>query len=589
MERSVVLVNGPVVEAGGLSGAAMHELVEVGPLRLSGEVIRLDGERATVQVYEDTGGLRPGDPVHRTGGPLAVELGPGLLGGIFDGTQRPLTSLARDTGPFIARGARAPALARDRRWEFVPRAAPGTRCAGGEVLGTVQETGAVEHRVLVPPGAAGRLAWLAPPGSHRVDDPIATLEQEGGELSLTMVQRWPVRVPRPVRRRRPPSAPLLTGQRVIDVLFPVARGGAAAIPGGFGTGKTVMQQQLAKWCDAEVIVYVGCGERGNEMTDVLSELPALRDPRTGRPLMERTILIANTSNMPVIARESSIHTGITLAEYYRDMGYDVALMADSTSRWAEALREVAARTQEIPAEEGFPASLPTQLASFYERAGAVQTLSGSEASITLIGSASPPGGDFSEPVTQHTKRFVRTFWALDARLAAARHYPAIDWGDSYSRYADELGDWYRERVGVAWVAQRQEALAILAQADRVEDLARLLGREALPDSERVLLLSARLLREGFLQQNALSPADTNCPLDKQAGLLRMFLSFDRAARTAVDAGVPAARLESLDLGFLVLARETVPPDQPARLAELERRALAMIDELRIGSDGDRDD
>ncbi|MBC7262542.1 MAG: V-type ATP synthase subunit A, partial [Chloroflexi bacterium] len=500
---TVIWINGPVVRARGSRQVSMLEVVEVGDDHLVGEVIGLEGDVLTIQVYEETSGMRPGAPVYGTGMPLSVELGPGLAHSIFDGIQRPLPVLEARSGSFIGRGVHVTPLYRKARWQFTPQVKVGEHVTGGMILGVVPETAALEHRVMVPPYWEGTLVWVAPAGEYTIDEPIARLRTDSVERELTMLQRWPVRRARPYRRRLTPREPLLTGQRVFDTFFPLAKGGAAAIPGGFGAGKTVAQHQIAKWADAQVVVYIGCGERGNEMTEVLQEFPQLVDPRSGRPLMDRTVLIANTSNMPVAAREASIYTGITIAEYYRDMGYHVALMADSTSRWAEALREISGRLEEMPAEEGYPAYLAARLAEFYERAGYVETLSGEKGSISLIGAVSPPGGDFSEPVTQHTKRFIRCFWALDKALASARHFPAVNWLESYSEYLSDIADWWREQVGQDWQSMRTQAMAILNEESRLERIVKLVGPDALPDEQRLILETAHLLREGFLQQSAL--------------------------------------------------------------------------------------
>ncbi len=542
----VLWVSGPVVKASGGRGLAMYEVVEVGTDRLVGEVIELAGEVATVQVYEDTAGIRPGDPVVGQGAPLSVEIGPGLVGQIFDGMQRPLTVLKEASGPFISRGTQAAPLARERPWAFTPRLGPGAILKGGEILGTVPETPALEHRVLAPPPAAGTLVWVAPAGEYTLQEPIARLtDARGRETPLYLWHRWPVRKVRPYRERLLPAEPLLTGLRVMDVLFPLARGGAAAIPGGFGTGKTITQHQLSKWCAADLIVYVGCGERGNEMTGILTELPHLTDPRTGHALMERTVLIANTSNMPVAAREASIYTGITLAEAFRDMGYHVALMADSTSRWAEALREISGRLEEMPAEEGFPSYLATRLAEFYERAGAVITLAGDRGSVSVIGAVSPPGGDFSEPVTQHTKRFVRCFWGLDKELAAARYFPAINTQDSYSEYAGAVAPWWAEQVDPAWQELRAATLKLLQEDAQLQRIVKLIGEDALPDSQRLTLEAARWLEEGFLQQSAFDPKDMYCSPARQMQMLRLILETHRRAREVLAQGIPLYQIRDI--------------------------------------------
>src|SRR5579864_3715840 len=477
----IVRVNGPLVEIEGLKDVATAELMQLGPDRLPGEVVMMRDGTITAQVYAYTGGLQPGAPAYALGRPLSVALGPGLLGRVFDGTMRPLDA----AGDFVG----AEEAANDAsKWRFAARAAAGQNVRPGTLLGVMQETAAIEHRILVPPGISGPLTRLAPDGEHSASDPLATV----GDTTITFTSHWPVRKARPVTERLPASVPLVTGQRVLDLLYPVAKGSTACVPGGFGTGKTMLLQQIAKWSDADVIVYVGCGERGNEMADVLEELPRLLDPRTGRRLMDRTVIIANTSNMPVMAREASIYSGVTVAEYYRDMGYDAIVIADSTSRWAEALREFGSRTGQLPAEEGYPATLSSALAAFYERSGYVQTLSGSHASVTVIGAVSPPGGDFTEPVTAHTRRFVRTLWSLDRDLAYARHYPAVGWTDSFSRDAERLASWYGAHGDPAWTARRERVLALLSESDRLRSMAELVGRSALPDRERVVLLSADL-------------------------------------------------------------------------------------------------
>ncbi len=570
-EGTVVRVNGPVVEATGMDGATMLELVEVGSERLPGEVVALEGGVATVQVYEYTGGLGPGARVRPRGEPLAAELGPGLLGGVFDGMLRRLHG-AED---FLAPGARPATLPRDRRVPFEPGTAAGGDVAPGAVLGTVAETRALEHRVLVPPGTAGRLEWLAERGEYGVDDTIAVVG--GAEVSLA--QRWPVRRPRPFVRRLPVTAPLVTGQRVLDLFYPIGRGSSGAVPGGFGTGKTVLLQQIAKWCDADVIVYVGCGERGNEMADVLVELSELEDPVTGESLLGRTVLVANTSNMPVLAREASIHTGVTVAEYFRDMGYDVVLIADSTSRWAEALREVASRTGQLPAEEGYPAGLASELASFYERAAAVETLGGGEGSVTILGAVSPPGGDMSEPVSAHTRRFVRCSWSLDRDLAYARHYPAVSWRQSWSRDAEVIAEWHFLQRDSGWQERRERALSLLAEADRLEAVAQLVGAASLPASERLVLLAARLLRAGVLQQSALSPTDSYSPPEKQSALLALVLAVHDRCRRLHERGVAIERIEAADLSDVVHARDATPVDGAGEVDGIRERVLAGLEEL----------
>jgi len=541
----VTWVNGPVVRARGSRDVGMHEVLQVGPEHLIGEVIRLSGDTITLQVYEETSGLKPGTPVYTTGSPLSLELGPGLMSGIFDGIQRPLPVIEMRNGAFIPRGIQLTPLYRKQAWGFVPRVEVGRPVHGGLILGAVQETPLVEHRVMLPHGISGELTWIASEGEYTLEDEIARVATLRGERSVTMLQRWPVRKPRPSRMRLRPSELLVTGQRVLDTFFPLAKGGTAAIPGGFGAGKTVLQHQIAKWSDADVIIYVGCGERGNEMADVLRQFPELRDPHSGRPLMERTILIANTSNMPVAAREASIYTGVTLAEYYRDMGYDVALMADSTSRWAEALREISGRLEEMPADEGFPAYLPARLAEFYERAGRVITLNGDNGSVSLIGAVSPPGGDFSEPVTQHTRRFVRCLWALDKALASERHFPSVNWLESYSQYADEVGDWWEAQGYGTWAALREQALDLLQRESHLQQIVQLIGADALPDDQRLVLETARLLRQGFLQQSAMDDVDTFASIDKQMRLLSLILDFHEQAIRLIGLGCPVIVIRDL--------------------------------------------
>ncbi|MHB0868465.1 MAG: V-type ATP synthase subunit A [Chloroflexota bacterium] len=579
---TISAVDGPVVSIEGAERIGMLELVQVGEQRLLGEVIRLEGGEGTVQVYEDTSGLGPGMPVYGTGMPLSAELGPGLLGQVFDGVQRPLEVIKEQAGVFVQRGVLIPALDRSRRWPLEMRVKVGDRLAGGAVVGVVQETELIEHRVLLPPGLSGQVTWVAPGGEYAVEEPIARVASDSGEREIAMFQRWPVRTRRPYRERLLPNVPLVTGQRVIDTFFPLAKGGTAAIPGGFGTGKTVTQHQLAKWSDANVIVYVGCGERGNEMTDVLRDFPKLLDPHTGKPLMQRTVLVANTSNMPVAAREASIYTGITMAEYFRDMGYHVAIMADSTSRWAEALREIAGRLEEMPAEEGYPAYLPSRLAGFYERAGRVTTLSDQEGSVAAIGAVSPPGGAFTEPVTSHTQRFVRAFWALDRDLASARHFPSINWMDSYSQYVDEVEGWWKANVDPEWRPQRDAAMSLLHEEDRLQQIARLVGPDALPDQQRLVLLSARLIREGFLQQNALDEVDSYTTPERQDAMLRAILRFHSRGSRLIALGVPILRLSSLPVvDSLLRMRRTIPNEAVARVAQIEQDIDRQIHEIEL--------
>ena len=576
---TVERVSGPIVIAVGMADARMYEVVQVGTSRLIGEVVRTIEDRATIQVYENTTGLRPGAPVRRTGAALSVSLGPGLLGNIYDGIQRPLPAIQKHSGAWIQRGEKVEPLDAARRWPFEPAASVGQDLAAGHLFGDVLETPLVHHRLLVPPDVSGRLKWIAAKGEYTVTETVAVLGTPQGDRPLTMVQRWPVRVPRPCLRRRRADEPLVTGQRIIDTFFPIAKGGVAAIPGGFGTGKTITQHQLAKWSDAEVIVYIGCGERGNEMTQVLREFPELVDPWAGRPLMERTVLIANTSNMPVAAREVSIYTGITLAEYYRDQGRNVAVFADSTSRWAEALRELAARLEEMPAEEGFPASLPTRLAQFYERGGAVLTLEGKPASVSIVGAVSPPGGDFSEPVTQHTRRFIRCFWALDTELANARHYPSIHWLRSYSEYVEDVSAWW-ERKAPDWPALRTEAMTILQREERLQQIVKLVGPDVLPDTQRLVLWVAEVLKDGFLAQSAFEPKDMYASPERQVELLRTVLVLYRRGRALIEAGAPLARLREMKtVPQLVRVKNALGNDELGALRDFGGRVREELDAL----------
>jgi V/A-type H+/Na+-transporting ATPase subunit A len=577
----VIWISGPVIRARGSRKAGMLELVEVGEEHLVGEIIGLNGDIMTVQVYEETSGMRPGAPVFGTGLPLSVELGPGLLRSIFDGIQRPLPVIQMRSGSFISRGVHLTPLYRKDRWSFTPTVKVGDEVSGGTILGTVPETQALEHRVMVPPDIKGTLIWVAPEMEYTIAETIARVQTEHGETELSMLQRWPVRRPRPYKLRRGQTGgPLITGQRVLDTFFPLAKGGAAAIPGGFGAGKTVTQQSIAKWSDAQVVVYIGCGERGNEMTEVLQEFPQLVDPRNGRPLMERTVLIANTSNMPVAAREASIYTGITIAEYYRDMGYHVALMADSTSRWAEALREVSGRLEEMPAEEGYPAYLANRLAEFYERAGYVETQNGKLGSVSVIGAVSPPGGDFSEPVTQHTKRFIRCFWALDKSLASARHFPSINWLDSYSEYLEDVAPWWREQVGMDWLSMRNEAMEILSEESRLTQIVKLVGPDALPDEQRLTLETARLLREGFLQQNAMDDVDAYSSIQKQVRMLKLILQFHHRALVIVKHRATIAVIHKLTVvDTLIRMKALIKNDELDKLDDIAKTIDEQMDQL----------
>jgi V/A-type H+-transporting ATPase subunit A len=535
----IVKISGPVIEADAMRGAKMYDVVRVGEENLIGEIIRLDEDIATIQVYEDTNGLKPGEQVISTNEPLSVELGPGLITNIYDGIQRPLPAINKATGDFIARGVEADALDRKKKWPFTPTTKKGDKVTGGDIIGEVQETPIIVHKIMIPPTVRGTLQSIAAKGTYTINEEIATVKTETGDQTLTMMQRWPVRMERPVIKKYDPSLPLITGQRIIDTFFPVAKGGTAAIPGGFGTGKTVMLHQLAKWSDAQIILYVGCGERGNEMTDVLREFPVLEDPKTGEPLMNRTVLIANTSNMPVAARDASVYTGITIAEYYRDMGYDVALMADSTSRWAEAMREISGRLEEMPGEEGYPAYLASRLAAFYERAGRALLVGSKkrEGSVSVMGAVSPPGGDFSEPVAQNTLRIVKVFWALDADLADRRHFPSINWLKSYSLYHDEVGTWWNKQVGADWSGLGDKAMAILQKESELQEIVKLVGPDALPPRERVFLESARMIREDYLQQSAFHEVDTYCPGTKQYEMLRIMLKLADRVQDAVEKGV----------------------------------------------------
>ena len=543
---TVAWISGPVIRADNVSGLSMMEQVEVGQEHLIGEVLELDGDMATIQVYEDTTGLKPGVNIYGTGSPLFVELGPGLIRNIYDGIQRPLEEIQKKQGDFIQRGAQTYSLDREKLWQFTPSCQVGDQMQGGGIIGEVPETSVFVHRVLCPLDIEGEVVAIVPKGEYTIEHTIAKVRTAAGERELKMYQRWSVRQPRPYRRRLNPAIPLVTGQRVIDTFFPLAKGGTAAVPGGFGTGKTVTQHQLAKWCDANLIVYIGCGERGNEMTGVLVDFPKLIDPKSGKPLMERTILIANTSDMPVAAREASIYTGITIAEYYRDMGYDVAIMADSTSRWAEALREISGRLEEMPAEEGFPAYLATRLAEFYERAGRVVTLNGNEGSVSVIGAVSPPGGDFSEPVTQHTKRFVRCFWGLDKELASARYFPAINYMDSYSEYQEEVVEWWAQFKEANWKELRKQAMGLLQEDDKLQKIVKLVGEDTLPDDQRLIIEGARLLKNALLQQGAFDEIDMYAKPERQLWMLKIILHFYDRARTIIKKGVPIYRIREME-------------------------------------------
>ncbi len=551
-------MNGPIVKVIGLTGIKMFDIAEVGRERLIGEVIRLAGEVTIVQVYEDNTGLKPGDDVISYGRPLSVLLGPGLIANIYDGIQRPLVGISEVCGSYIKKGIKLPPLDVNKKWDFQPRVKAGEDIKEGTMLGEITESPLVVHRVLVPPGIAGRLTAIVNAGSYTIEDDIFEIDTGSGKYSGKLAAYWPVRKPRPSRNRKKPFMPLITGQRIIDTFFPIAKGGTAAIPGGFGTGKTMTQHALAKWCNADIIVYIGCGERGNEMTDVLTDFPKLIDERNGRPLIERTVMIANTSNMPVPAREVSIYTGVTIAEFYRDMGYSVAVMADSTSRWAEALRELSSRLGDMPAEEGFPPYLGTRLAEFYERAGLVETLSGSNGDITIIGAVSPPGGDFSEPVTQHTSRFVRCFWALDKILADARHYPSISWIDSYTEYLVDIEDWWKN-LDREWLTSRNEVMNILLEDHRLEQVVKLVGSDALPPAEQYILFCAEMIKNAFLQQNSFDPQDKFCSPEKQLKLLKCLLILYKEGMTLIHEGISVKDIGKLDIvSEMVRLKSAVP-------------------------------
>ena len=553
MSGTITKVSGPLVVAENLADANVSDVVRVGSQRLIGEILNMTGDKASIQVYEETSGLGPGAVVETTGMPMSVELGPGMLDNIYDGIQRPLPEMRTVSGDSITRGTDVPALNREKKWDFVPVAKPGDRVIAGDVLGTVQETSAILHKIMVPYGVSGEVVSLNA-GEHVVTDVVAVVrDAKGVDHELTMIQRWPVRIARPYAKKYVPSRPMNSGQRIIDTLFPIAKGGTAAVPGPFGSGKTVVQHQLAKWSDVDIVIYIGCGERGNEMTDVLMEFPELKDPRNGEPLMKRTVLIANTSDMPVAAREASIYTGITIAEYFRDMGYDVAVLADSTSRWAEALREMSGRLEEMPGEEGYPAYLASRLAQFYERAGVVECLGADDrqGSVTAIGAVSPPGGDISEPVSQATMRIVKVFWALDSSLAYARHFPAINWLTSYSLYMDTLAPWYTEQFGEGYMANRTKSMHILQEESELQEIVRLVGQDALSPADRLTMETAKMIREDFLQQNAFVDEDAYSSYAKQYRLLDIILHYDELCREALSKGADMNAL------FVISAREKI--------------------------------
>ena len=570
----IVWVSGPAVRADGMSDAKMYETVSVGEAKLIGEVIRLTGDVAFIQVYESTSGLKPGEPVIGTGNPLSVLLGPGIIGQIYDGIQRPLKELSKKSGSFIGRGITTTPVDMTKKYHFVPTAKVGDEVKPGNVIGTVKETELIDHSIMVPPDhKGGKITKIISEGDYDLETEIATSEKDGNSSTLKMYHKWPVRKPRPYQKRHDPTIPLLTGQRILDTFFPLAKGGTGSIPGAFGTGKTVTLHQIAKWADSQVVVYIGCGERGNEMTEVLVEFPELKDPRTGRPLMERTVLVANTSNMPVAAREASIYTGVTIAEYYRDMGKDVVLVADSTSRWAEALREMSGRLEEMPAEEGYPSYLASRLAEFYERAGRVRALGSPDrdGSVSLVGAVSPSGGDFTEPVTTHTMRFIKTFWALDAKLAYSRHYPSINWMNSYSGYLNDVAKWWSENISDQWLNLRGETYAILQREDTLKEIVRLLGPEALPDEEKLILEVARMIKIGLLQQNSFDEVDTYCSPKKQFKLMELLVQFYKGGQQALKDGASLADIRAMSvISKLLKARMEIKDDELEKLDQLSQ-------------------
>lgn len=563
-EYKIYGINGPVVTVKGKTELQMTETVYVGSKQLIGEVIGLTDEYTTIQVYEETGGLTPGEPVVSTNSPMSVTLAPGILGNIFDGIERPLKDVEKISGAFIDKGINIPAVSGTKKWQVTVKLSEGDKVFGGEILATCPETDSITHKSLVPPNVSGTVTKVLPDGEYTVNDTLAEVTDSLGQIhELKLKQRWPIRIPRPTAERLPLSKPLITGQRVIDTVFPIAKGGAASIPGGFGTGKTMTQHQLAKWCDADIIIYVGCGERGNEMTQVLNEFSELTDPRTGKSLLSRTVLIANTSNMPVAAREASIYTGITLAEYYRDMGYHTAIMADSTSRWAEALREISGRLEEMPADEGFPAYLPSRLSDFYERSGYFKNLNGTEGSVTIIGAVSPQGSDFSEPVTQNTKRFTRCFWALDKSLAYARHYPAINWTSSYSEYTGELSDWYKENVSPDFTDCRRRITEILSEESNLMEIVKLIGADVLPDDQKLIIEIARVIRVGFLQQNAFHSDDTFVPALKQLKMMQAILHLYDRSKEVIARQIPISKITATGLfDRLIKMKYDIPNKNP---------------------------
>ena len=587
MSGTITKVSGPLVVAEGLADANVSDVVRVGAQRLIGEILNMTGDKASIQVYEETSGLGPGAAVETTGMPMSVELGPGMLDNIYDGIQRPLPEMRALTGDSITRGTDVPALNREKKWDFVPVAKVGDKVSAGDVLGTVQETSAILHKIMVPHRVAGEVVSIES-GEHTVDEVIAVVKDDkGAEHKLTMIQRWPVRIARPYKRKFVPSRPMNSGQRIIDTMFPIAKGGTAAVPGPFGSGKTVVQHQLAKWSDVDIVIYIGCGERGNEMTDVLMEFPELNDPRNGEPLMKRTVLIANTSDMPVAAREASIYTGITIAEYFRDMGYDVAVLADSTSRWAEALREMSGRLEEMPGEEGYPAYLASRLSQFYERAGNVECLGsgGRRGSVTAIGAVSPPGGDISEPVSQATMRIVKVFWALDSSLAYARHFPAINWLTSYSLYLDMLRPWYTEQFGEKYMLNREKAMHILQEESELQEIVRLVGQDALSPADRLTMETAKMIREDFLQQNAFVDEDAYSSYAKQFRLMDLILTYDVLCREAIEKGADLNGLIAIDAREKIGRAKMAPVDTfEADYAEIEAQMKKEIEQVIAGGE-----
>ena len=583
--NTVFSINGPVVKVKDTTDFSMLEMVYVGAKKLVGEVINMSSEETTIQVYESTTGLKPGEPVTGSGMPMSAVLGPGIISNIFDGIERPLKKLEEISGAFIGEGSMVSSLDTEKKYSVTMKVKVGDSIKGGDIYAVCPETPVIEHRCMLSPYLKGKITWVAENGDYRINDVVAKLRKDDGtEVELTLCQKWPIKQARPFTNRLPINKPLITGQRVIDTVLPIAKGGTAAIPGGFGTGKTMTQHQLAKWCDADIIVYIGCGERGNEMTQVLEEFSELVDPRTGKALTDRTVLIANTSNMPVAAREASIYTGITLAEYYRDMGYHIAIMADSTSRWAEALREISGRLEEMPAEEGFPAYLPSRISEFYERAGYVRNLNGSEGSVTIIGAVSPQGSDFSEPVTQNTKRFVRCFWALDKALAYARHYPAINWNDSYSEYMDDLSEYYEENVNPEFMRCRLDITKILHEENKLMEIVKLIGSDVLPEDQKLIIEIARVVRVGFLQQNAYHKDDTYVPLEKQYLMMKAILCLYEESKKAVASGVTAAAL--LETGLfekVIKVKYDIPNDKPEMFrllnVEIEQGIKKLVQEV----------